>query len=176
MWKRWRAGNARVTPGYSSRMGIFDREHHEEEHDVHKIVRLLESIDWRLERIEHAVIPHKPGPPVKVAVLIEGENMGSTSVPDNSGPVTATATTTDADGQPTTFQSPPTWTSSDESVATVDGSGDPSGLTAVVTPVGIGESDIVASTVNDDGTVVSSPPAAFTVTAGPPAAIDVEFS
>lgn len=153
-------------------MDLFGRD----DHDDHKIIRLLESIDRRLERIEHAVVPHKPGPPVKVAVLIEGENMGSTSVPDNSGPVTATATATDADGQPTTVQSPPTWTSSNEDVATVDSSGDPSGLTAVVTPVGIGESDIVASTVNDDGTVVSSPAASFTVTAGPPASLDVEFS
>ena len=155
-------------------MDLFDRE--DRERYERKVVRLLESIDRRLERIEHAVVPHKPGPPAAVTVLIEGEHMGSTTVPDNSGPVTATATATDADGQPTSFQSPPTWTSSDESVATVDGSGDPSGLTAEVTPVGIGEVDIVASTVNDDGTVVSSPAATFTVTAGPPAAIDVEFS
>lgn len=153
-------------------MDLFGRDDREE----HKVIRLLESIDRRLARIEHAVVSHTPGPPAAATVLIEGENMGSTTVPDNSGPVTATVTATDADGQATAFQSPPTWTSSDESVATVDGSGDPSGLTVQVTPVGIGESDIVASTVNEDGTVVSSPPAAFTVTAGPPAALDVEFS
>lgn len=157
-------------------MRIFEHDDGHEEHEIHKAVRILESIDRRLERIERAVVTHTPGPPAAASVLIEGENMGSTTVPDNSGPVTATVTASDADGQPTSFQSPPTWTSSDEAVATVDGSADPSGLTAIVTPVGIGEADIVASTVNDDGTVVSSPAATFTVTAGPPAALDVEFS
>ena len=156
-------------------MGIFDRDDHDE-HAVHKVIRILESIDRRLGHIEHAIVPHTPGPPAAVTVLIEGEHMGSTTVPDNSGPVTATVSATDAAGQPTTVQSPPSWTSSNEAVATVDSSGDPSGLTAQVTVVGIGETDIVASTTNDDGTVVSSPAATFTVAAGPPAALDVEFS
>jgi hypothetical protein len=154
-------------------MGIWDRDEHE--HESHKIVRLLESIDRRLARIEHAVVPHRPGPPVQAHLYLEGEPMGAITVPDNAGTSTATVTFTDAGGQATSPESPPVWSSSDESVATVDGSQDPSGLSAVVTVVGVGETDITAETTNNDGTVVSGV-GQFTVSAGPPAAADVEFS
>ena len=57
--------------------------------------------------------------------------MGEITVSDDSGPVNATVAYEDAQGNPANPADTPTWSSSDESVATVEASSD--GLSATVT-------------------------------------------
>jgi hypothetical protein len=63
-----------------------------------------------------------------------GPEVSDIQVRDDSAPLTATATFLDARGNPTSPGATPTWSSSDEAVATVAASDD--GLSATVTVVG----------------------------------------
>lgn len=90
-----------------------------------------------------------PGKPVVAFPLTfyppqGGPEVSDIQVPDDSGPLTATATFMDARGNPTNPGAMPMWTSSDEAVATVVASED--GLSAVVTIVGgLGASQITCT-------------------------------
>ena len=102
--------------------------------------------------------------------------MSDVTVPDTTPTQTATVAYLDVDGDPTTPQSVPAWSSSDETIATVDASADPSGLTATVTLHGaIGSATISAATTNNDGTVVTAS-GTITVAASEPASGDVTFA
>lgn len=94
-----------------------------------------------------------PGPPAVALILFHHQGVIAVSdiqVPDDSGPLTATAQYLDAKGNPTSPGAVPTWTSSDEEVATVEASDD--GLTATVTIVGaLGASQITATDVESEG-------------------------
>ncbi len=102
--------------------------------------------------------------------------MSDVTVPDTTPTQTATVTYLDADGDPATPASTPAWSSSDESIATVDASADPTGLTATVTLTGaVGSATISAATTNNDGTLVTAS-GTVTVTAAEPATGDVTFA
>jgi len=80
-----------------------------------------------------------PGQPVTAFPLIfystqGGLDVSDIQVQDDSAPLTATATFLDARGNPATPGATPTWTSSDESVATIEVAED--GMSATVTVVG----------------------------------------
>jgi len=96
-----------------------------------------------------------PGKPVAAFPLTfyptqGGPEVSDIQVPDDSGPLTATATFLDARGNPTNPGATPTWTSSDESVATVVASED--GMSAVVTIVGgLGASQITCTDPESEG-------------------------
>lgn len=74
--------------------------------------------------------------------------MGEITVKDESGPLSATVTFLDAKGAPTSPDLAPTWSSSDENVATVEASDD--GLTATVTVGSPGAAVIEARTTETD--------------------------
>lgn len=99
--------------------------------------------------------------------------MGEITVPDDAQPLNATVTFLDSEGSPTTADSAPTWSSSDESVATVQASDD--GMSATVSIGSPGAAIISASTTNDDGSTAT---AEGTITVQPGDAVigSVEFS
>lgn len=92
-----------------------------------------------------------PGKPVAAFPLTFYPSQGGPEVSDiqvtgDSGPLTATATFLDSRGNTTSPGATPTWTSSDDSVATVTASED--GLTATVEIVGgVGASQITCTDV-----------------------------
>lgn len=96
-------------------------------------------------QLEEAV----PGPPVfafPIVFVTQGGKryMSDIQVPADSGPLTGTLAFQDSKGNSTTAAGVPVWTSSDESVATVEASED--GLTATVTVTGnAGASQITAT-------------------------------
>lgn len=162
------------------------REHHHEEHDLDRILHELHEIRGELHELAEikallaailaALTPPAPGQPASGTITFEGGILSQINVTDASGPQLATASYVDAEGNgPATPQSPPVWASDNEAVATVDASQDPSGLTAVVTPVGIGTANITATTENNDG---SSAVATGSVVdeAGQPASGDISFA
>lgn len=150
-------------------------DHEDDEHLDHRILRHLRTIEEQLAALQATVDRLIPGPPSFGAIIFQGGFVSAISVPDSSGPLTATASYADAAGHATSPESPPSWSSSDSTVATVDSSGDPSGVTAQVTIVGVGEADISATTTNDDGSVVTAL-GTVTVTAGAPVSGDVSFA
>jgi hypothetical protein len=83
-------------------------------------------------------------------------DMGEISVSnEDAGTLSATVSFTDAGGHPTTADDVPSWSSSDESVASVAASED--GLSADVTITGTPGSAIVSvHSVNDDGSEVDA--------------------
>jgi len=90
-----------------------------------------------------------PGKPVAAFPLTfyttqGGPEVSDIQVPDDSGPLNAVASFLDARGNPTNPGATPTWTSSDETVATVEAAED--GMSAVVTIVGgLGASQITCT-------------------------------
>lgn len=170
-------------------MDIFDRHHddherhereeREEEHLDHRILRKLHEIEEQLATLQATVdqlVPAQPGPPASGTITFKENSMSDISVSAGFAALTATASYVDADGAATSPQSPPSWSSSDSTIAAVDSSADPSGLTASVTGGGAeGVATISAATTNNDGSVVT---ASGTVTVGPGAPVsgDVTFA
>jgi len=149
---------------------------HEHHHDtpewareaLNKIFRCLADIK---ELIESFVLL-----PQRAAVLFldsEGEEVADISVSNDVSLVNAAVAFADAKGDATSPTGSVSWASSDDTIATVDGSADPTGLTAVVNLTGATGS--VAITATDGGSGVSGS-GNVTVTAGPPATAEVSFS
>jgi hypothetical protein len=115
------------------------------------------------------------GPPVLAFPLLFNLKgvltVGQITVPDSSEPLTATVTFKDEKGYDTQPAGVPTWSSSDESVATVEASED--GLTATVTVGAPGATVIECRDTEADGDVVSQ--GTVTVQPGAAAIGDVEF-
>jgi hypothetical protein len=106
-----------------------------------------------LRKIAEQLEAAAPGPPAVALILFHHQGVIAVSdiqVPDDSGPLTATATYLDAKGNPTSPGAVPAWTSSDESVATVSSSDD--GLTATVTLTGkTGATQVTATDTESEG-------------------------
>lgn len=79
--------------------------------------------------------------------------MTTTTVHDDAQPFGAHLVLLDAQGNPTGADDIPTWTSSDETVASVS-STTPNGLSAIIHVAKPGECDIVASTTDNNGTKI----------------------
>lgn len=134
-----------------------------------------------LRRLADQIEVAAPGPPVAAIIMFTKPDGGLTvsdiQVPDDSGPLTATAHYLDAKGNATTPASTPTWTSSDTSVATVSASDD--GLTATVTLTGaLGATQITASDAEDPTDPGDDVVSVGTVSVVPGAAVvgDISFT
>ncbi len=155
--------------------------HHRRDLDEHSERGLLLLILAELADIEDtlaqlAASSHSPDTPIRGILVFEGEAMTDVTVPDTTPTQNASVSYVDADGAEAQPQSPPVWSSSDESVASVDASADPSGLTAVVTLHGVtGAATISAATTNNDGTVATAS-GTITVAAGAPVDGTLTFS
>lgn len=99
--------------------------------------------------------------------------MGMISVADDSGALSATVTFLDAEGNVATPDDVPSWASDNEASATVTASDD--GLTGTVEIGAPGAAIISVTTVNDDGSEVTSQ-GTITVIAGKAVTGDVEFA
>jgi hypothetical protein len=99
--------------------------------------------------------------------------VGEITVPDNAEPLNATVTFLDAEGSPTTADTTPAWSSSDEAVALAAASED--GLSATVSIGAPGVALISVTTTNDDGSTAT---AEGTITVQPGDAVigSVEFA
>ena len=150
---------------------------HRELHEIvaaeREQIHILRRIERHVARIDRTLHPDHSHP-AAIHIVFEGDHMGQISVPDSDlTSKTATANVTDERGNPTVPEGVVEWVSDNEAVATVDASADPSGLTAQVTPTGtIGTANITAT----DPVSGATGSGQFNVTAGAPAAIDVEFS
>jgi hypothetical protein len=123
-----------------------------------------------------------PGKPVVAFPLTfyttkGGPEVSDIQVRDDSAPLTATATFLDARGNPTTPGATPTWTSSDETVATVEASED--GMSATVTVVGgLGASQITCTDPESEGDDTDDVVSVGTVSVVPGQAVvgDIQFA
>ena len=153
------------------------RHHHHDRNDVRDERAILLAILCLLEDI--AAILLLSNEPATATLTFQGDTMSDITVPITQDTLTATVTYEDVDADIVAPVSPPVWSSSDESIATVDGSADPSGLTAAVTLLhAAGSATIDAATTNSDGTVVTGS-GIVTVEAAPvlePASGDVTFA
>ncbi len=114
----------------------------------------LEELLRRIADDLHALIPGSPKFGVLLFHSTEGAFMASITVPDNSAALAAAVSFLDAEGQPTTADDVPVWTSSDESVAVVTASED--GLSASVEIGAPGVALIDVTTTNDDGSTATA--------------------
>lgn len=124
-----------------------------------------------------------PGKPVTAFPLVfysspnGGPEVSDIQVRDDAGPLTATVTFLDAKGNVTSAGGTPTWSSSDEGVATVDASED--GMTATVTVVGaLGASQITCVDPESEGDTADDVISVGTVSVIPGQAVvgDIEFT
>jgi hypothetical protein len=99
--------------------------------------------------------------------------MASITVPDNAAALAASVSFLDAEGQPTTADDVPAWTSSDESVATLTVADD--GLSASVEIGAPGVALIDVTTTNDDGSTAAAQ-GTITVTPGDAVLGEVTFA
>ena len=93
-----------------------------------------------------------PGPPIGVAVIFRTKgaaHMGEITVADDETTLTSHINPLDSEGQQTTLDSPPTYSSSDENVAVAAASDD--GLDATYTIGSPGDAVITVDTGVDDG-------------------------
>ena len=152
------------------------RHHHHHDHLGEEA--LLRAILYVLEDIAAAILAPYPEP-VTATLTFQGDTMSDITVPITQDTLTATVAYEDVDADIVAPQSVPAWSSSDESIATVDTSADPSGLTATVTLLHVaGSATINAATTNNDGTVVTGS-GTVTVEAAPilePATGDITFA
>jgi hypothetical protein len=81
--------------------------------------------------------------------------VGQITVPDDHAPLTATVSWVDSEGSPATPATTPTWTSSDESAATVDSVSE-DGNTATISIGSPGATVIQVDTTQEDGDVISA--------------------
>jgi len=97
-----------------------------------------------------------PKPSITGAVTFttsKGETMGEITVNEGDAPINATVSYVNAKtGEPASASDTPVWSSADDSIASVEASGD--GLSATVTPVSSGDADggtaVVISVVAHD--------------------------
>ncbi len=138
----------------------------------HELRKIFEAIHELREDFEELL----PGEPVKARLTIEqGEQMADISVRDDNAPLNATVSFVDAKGAAVGPDDVPVWSSSDDTVASVDASADATGLSAVVT-IGVpGAAVISVDSTDTDGTVIAAS-GTVTVTAGEPAAGEVNFA
>ncbi len=142
------------------------------------LVANAQALVKELRRAANALEVAAPGPPVlAIPVLFYTTKeiaMGEITVNDDAAPFSGTVKFLDAKGNETPADDVPTWSSSDESVATVEASDD--GLSATVTAGNPGATVIEVSSVeaNTGEAVVAQ----GTVTVQPGDAVigDVEFS
>jgi hypothetical protein len=107
------------------------------------------------------------------AVLFIGGTVGEKTVPDNATDLSATVTFLDAEGSPTTADSTPVWSSSDEAVATLTAAED--GMSATVAVGSPGVALISVTTTNDDGSTATAE-GTLTVQPGDAVIGSVEFA
>lgn len=134
------------------------------------IVKALRKI---AEDLEHLVAgsPTMATPPI---FTTEGETtMGMIAVQDDAAPLSATVVFLDAEGNETTADDVPQWSSDNDSVASVESSED--GMTGTVTIGSPGAAVISVDTTNEDGTSVHSQ-GTITVLPGDAVSGDVEFA
>jgi hypothetical protein len=120
-----------------------------------------------------------PGPPVlAIPILFRTDDkeitMGDITLLDSDAPATGTAKFLDAKGFETTADDVPTWSSSDESVASVSASED--GLTGTVTPGAPGAAIITVSTVEANTGQAVTAQGTVTVQAGDAVIGSVDFT
>ena len=137
--------------------------------------RILDTLEEISDQIADLTLRFPFDAPVRSQIVFEGETVADISVSDTNAPLTATASFFDGKGNAVPPQGVPVWSTSDASVASVDASADPSGLTAVVTVGAVGAASVAVASDNTDGTVISAS-ATVTVTAGAPASADISFS
>lgn len=118
-----------------------------------------------------------PGPTVGAAILYRTKghaHMGEITVPDDETTLRSTLAALDAEGHPTTFTGTPTYSSSDETVATVTPSDD--GLTATYEIGAPGDAVITVDTgeTDDDGNPIVGK-GTIHVTPGGVAVLSVDF-
>lgn len=134
---------------------------------------LSKSLRALAEQIEHLF----PGTPVMATPPIfhnEGvASMGMISVQDNAADLHATVVFLDAEGNETTADDVPQWSSDNEDAATVTASDD--GMSATVTVGAPGAAVISVDTTNEDGSTVHSQ-GTVTVLPGDAVSGDVQFA
>jgi hypothetical protein len=114
--------------------------------------------------------------PVTAYVYVNGALMTDITVLDSGGPLTATLSLTDADGQPadlTQLVGPPVWSSDNEATASLSVAAD--GMSAQVTLGAAGAAVVSVVATDADGTVVNFS-GTVTVTAGEAVAGSVDFA
>jgi hypothetical protein len=131
-----------------------------------------------LRQLAHQVELAAPGPPHLSFVLwsqTEGVTMSDISVLDTAGTLNGTVAFLDAEGNPTTADDVPVWSSSDETIASVAAAAD--GLSAVVTVLGPVGATVIAvdSTRSSDQADVHAQ-ATLTVTASEEVSGEVTLS
>jgi hypothetical protein len=112
---------------------------------IHHNVEFLERV------LEHAkrLFPGSPAYGVLFFHVGKESTMGEFTGDASGGPLTATVTFMDSEGNQTTPDDVPQWASSDESVATVTANEDGTGAT--VDRGGPGATQITVTTTDDDG-------------------------
>ena len=133
------------------------RHHRHRLHDECSERDLLLMILLDLEEIQ-AALGLLPAPDVvSGTITFQGESMSDASVPAGTLSEPATATFLDANNNTVAPATPPVWAVSDDTLASVAAdSGDPSGLTAIVTLVSTDSGvsvGVTATATNADGTV-----------------------
>jgi hypothetical protein len=121
------------------------------EHNGPFVARLLRQLATQIELAA-------PGPPELLVFIWRTEggiSLMPLNIKDTDPDPTASITVLDADGNATTPDDVPAWTSSDESVATVSAAAD--GLSATITKTGTTGATVigVTSTRSSDGVVLS---------------------
>lgn len=146
-------------------------------HFVRRFIQInARFLSRALREIANEIDLIAPGSPVTGTFIFKSKKeliMGQITVPDNSEPLNATVAFVDEEGNPTTADDVPQWSSSDETVATVEPSED--GLSASI-PIGApGATVIMVETTNDDGSTAA---ATGTITVEPGDAVfgSVEFA
>lgn len=142
------------------------RQHRHHWHDQtpewakHELEALQRHIDRKFSRVlallEKLAEGLLPGPAVSgtlAFITTEGDKVDLSILDSDTTPRNVSAAFKDAAGQAAKLDDTPAWSSSDETVATVQASDD--GLSAVVTPLGVeGATLIKAETIDADGTAV----------------------
>lgn len=140
------------------------------EHNARLLAELLRSL---ADQLDAAV----PGPPVVAFPILfsDGEEfaVGSITVGDDAQPLTASVTFKDAKGYDTQPSGVPQWSSSDDSVASVEASAD--GLSATVTVGAPGAAVIEVSETDESGEEITAQ-GTVTVQPGDAEIGDVSFS
>jgi hypothetical protein len=118
----------------------------------------MEGGDMRKRLIVDRIIldvvePNEPSAGV-VWLIDEGSVVGEITVKDDHAPLNATVSWVDAEGSPATPVDVPVWSSTDESVATVEASED--GSTATISIGSPGATVIQVDTTQADGDVISA--------------------
>lgn len=150
-------------------------------HEFDHLFAILAAQSKQLRKIRELLQQQpnpKPGPPVTARLsfkLGEEVSMDLQITDAQVAPIPVSVVFLDASGQPATLNDVPQWASSDTTVASVDASADPTGLSAVVTPTGQeGATLVTVDTIDADGTDVKGA-GTLTVIAGAAATAEITF-